>query len=553
VPAVLCMLLVRNPNVVHKEPAGMSSLRQGYLWALQRVLNAPRTALTVSVVILAAALALVPSLGREFLPQMNEGDLHITITMPSTISLEEGQRTLGAIRRELATFDEVQDVVTEQGHPEDGSDDEAPNQGKAFVMLKPPSAWPQGTTMATLTEAMRERLSARPGIAYNFSQPIKDRIEEAISGVRGQVVVKMFGEDLSLMHSLMGDVRKIIAQTPGAQDVEIYRAGQAQHVVADIDRAAVARLGVSIDDVQDVIESAFGGRLVTEMFEKERRVGVRIKLPTPKEGDVTTVARLAIPLPTGGYVPLSTVAQVHNDAGRTQINREQLSRFLALKCNISGRDMGTFVDAVQQEVAAQVHLPEGYYLTWGGEFDNQRRAMHQLSIIVPISIGVILMLLYATFNAWLPALVVLVGLPFAAVGGIVALFVTHTTLSVSAVIGFITLFGVATMDGVLLISYVREAMRGQPDGQTDAAGQEVVMQAVSQRLRPVLMTALLASLGLLPAATSHAIGSDTQRPFAVVIIGGLISATVLTMLLLPSLYGVAERATRGLRLGGRRP
>jgi cobalt-zinc-cadmium resistance protein CzcA len=310
----------------------------------------------------------------------------------------------------------------------------------------------------------------------------------------------------------------------------------------------VARMGISVDDVQDVVEGAFGGKIVTEMFEKEQRVGVRVKLPTPIEGDLNTVGQLLVPLPQGGQVPLKTLAHVHTDTGRTQINREQLSRFLALKCNIEGRDMGTFVDEIQQRVGASVQLPEGYYLTWGGEFDNQRRAMKQLSIIVPVSIGIILLLLYATFNAWLPAFVVLCGLPFAAVGGIVALFMTHTTLSVSAIIGFITLFGVATLDGVLLISYVREALASQPRGQSDAASQEVVMQAVAKRLRPVLMTALLASLGLLPAALSHAIGSDTQRPFAVVIIGGLVSATVLTMLLLPSLYGMMDRSLAAVRL-----
>ena len=269
------------------------------------------------------------------------------------------------------------------------------------------------------------------------------------------------------------------------------------------------------------------------MWEGERKVDVRVKLPLPTEGDPSSLGRLEIPVDKA-RVPLDALAKIHVDRGRTQINREQGGRFLAIKCNIEGRDMGTFVDEAQSHVRQEVKLPEGYYLTWGGEFENQRRAMKRLSVIVPVSILMIFGLLYLTFQAVLPALVVLSVVPFATVGGVFALYFTHTVLSVSAAVGFITLFGVAVMDGVLLITYVRQARMRSPDSE------DAILQAVSQRLRPVLMTALLASLGLLPAALSHAIGSDTQRPFAIVIIGGLVTSTLLTMLLLPTLYKLAE-------------
>jgi cobalt-zinc-cadmium resistance protein CzcA len=539
VPALTTVLL-KNRHVKETEPGFLIFLRARYLTGLRVALNYPITTRLAGFVVLGVAIWLFPKLGTEFLPEMNEGDIHITVTMPSAVGLNRGADLLRDTRLALLNFPEVKDVLTEQGHPEDGTDDEAPNQAETFVMMKPESEWPRGAAhreKAQIVEAMRAELERRPGVQYNFSQPIKDRVEESISGIRGQIVVKIYGEDLALMHEKLEDVRRILDSTRGSRDVEIYRAGTAQHIVADINRRTIARYGMQVRDVEDVVESSLAGKLATEMWEGERKVGVRVKLPGVTEGDAYSVGRLDIPVGTDGqaHVPLASLASVHVDVGRTQINREQGGRFLAIKCNIAGRDMGSFVDEAQSRVRREVHLPEGYFLTWGGEFENQRRAMKRLEIIVPVSIIVIFCLLYFTFRAVLPALVVLLDVPFATVGGVFALYFTHTELSVSAAVGFITLFGVAVMDGVLLILYVRQAAEKTPDSQ------DAIVQAVSQRLRPVLMTALLASLGLLPAAMSHAIGSDTQRPFAIVIIGGLISSTLLTMLLLPTLYELADR------------
>jgi len=536
VPALTTVLLKNRP-VAEKDPEFLIWLRKHYLTGLRVALNYPISTRLVGFLVLAAAIALIPRLGTEFLPQMNEGDIHITVTEPSAIGLDRGADVLRETRLALLKFPEVRDVLTEQGHPEDGTDDEAPNQAETFVMMKPESEWHTGRTKEQVVEAMRAELEKRPGVQYNFSQPIKDRVEESISGIRGQIVVKVYGEDLSLMHERLEEVRRILTATRGSRDVEIYRAGTAQHVVADINRQTIARYGMQVRDVEDVVEASLAGKVATEMWEGERRVGVRVKLPSITEGDAAAVGRLEVPLDGAGQarLPLAALADVHMDVGRTQINREQGGRFLAIKCNIEGRDMGSFVDEAQSRVAREVKLPPGYYLTWGGEFENQRRAMKRLEVIVPVSILVIFVLLYLTFRAVLPAVVVLLDVPFATVGGVFALYLTHTELSVSAAVGFITLFGVAVMDGVLLILYVRQASAHTPDSQ------DAIVEAVSHRLRPVLMTALLASLGLLPAAMSHAIGSDTQRPFAIVIIGGLISSTVLTMLLLPTLYELADR------------
>ncbi len=533
VPALTTVLL-KNRKVEEKDPGFLIFLRERYLGALRIALKYPIVPPAIGLAILAFAVSLIPKLGAEFLPEMNEGDIHVTVTMPSAISLERGAEVLRETRLKLLSFPEVKDVLTEQGHPEDGTDDEAPNQAETFVIMKPETEWHTGRKKEQIVDAMRAELEKRPGVVYNFSQPIKDRVEESISGIRGQIVVKIYGEDLHLMHERLEQVKQILNATRGARDVEIYRAGTAEHVVADIDRDAASRYGIPVRDVEDTLESSFGGRLATSIWEGERKVGVRVKLPVPSEGGRETIAHLDVPY-NNSRIPLSQLANIHVDRGRTQINREQGGRFLAIKCNIEGRDMGSFVNEAQDRVRQQVKVPEGYYLTWGGEFENQRRAMKRLSIIVPISILVILALLYLTFQAALPAIVVLLVVPFATVGGVFALYLTHTVLSVSAAVGFITLFGVAVMDGVLLITYVRQARENSPDSD------DAIMRAVSQRLRPVLMTALLASLGLLPAAMSHAIGSDTQRPFAIVIIGGLITSTLLTMMLLPTLYDLADR------------
>jgi cobalt-zinc-cadmium resistance protein CzcA len=534
VPALSAVLL-RHGHAQEVEPAFLIVLRRWYLAALRIALQFPIATRLVGFVILGAAVALIPHLGTEFLPEMNEGDIHITVTMPSETALLRGAEVLRDTRLTLLKFPEVRDVLTEQGHPEDGTDDEAPNQAETFVMMKPEGEWKTGRTKAQIVDAMRAELEKRPGIEYNFSQPIKDRVEESISGIRGQVVVKIYGEDLNLMHDKLEQVQRILLKTRGARDVEIYRAGRAQHIVADIDRPAISRLGLLVRDVEESLESAYGGTLATSMWEGERKVGVRVKLPSGEEGDTYSVGRLEVP--SGSMrLPLMSLANVHVDSGRTQINREQGGRFLALKCNIEGRDMGSFVEEVQAATAKQVPLPEGYYMTWGGEFENQRRAMKRLMVIVPISIAVIFLLLYFAFREALPACVVLLDVPFATVGGVFALYLTHTVLSVSAAVGFITLFGVAVMDGVLLITYILQAR-----AQHGADAKDAILSAVSQRLRPVLMTALLASLGLLPAAMSHSIGSDTQRPFAIVIIGGLISSTLLTLLMLPTLYELFDR------------
>ena len=361
---------------------------------------------------LALAVSLIRKLGAEFLPQMNEGDIHVTVTMPSAVSLERGAEVLRETRLKLLQFPEVKDVLTEQGHPEDGTDDEAPNQAETFVIMKPETEWHTGRSKEQIVDAMRAELEKRPGVVYNFSQPIKDRVEESISGIRGQIVVKIYGEDLQLMHEKLEEVNASFDRDRGARDVEIYRAGSAQHVVADIDREAAARYGVAVRDVEDALESGYGGRLSTSVWEGERKVGVRVKLPVAERGRTrVSWARLR-------RSPVRPErAQCRWRRWPTSTSIAAARRSTASRADASwpssatsrGATWARFVDEAQERVRSEVKLPEGYYMTWGGEFENQRRAMKRLAVIVPISILVIFALLYLTFRAALPAIVVLLG------------------------------------------------------------------------------------------------------------------------------------------------
>jgi cobalt-zinc-cadmium resistance protein CzcA len=534
VPALTALLLGRRATET-RDPALLVWLRARYLAALRLALRSPIPTRVAALLVLATALALVPRLGTGFLPRMNEGDLHVTVTLPGGVSLDAGARALHDMRRVLLKLPEVKDVLTEQGHPEAGSDDEAPSQAEAFVILKPEREWPGGRSRREVVEAMRVELEKRLGVEYNFSQPIQDRVEESSSGIRGQVVVKIYGDDLDLLQARLDEVRRVLVATRGARDVEVYRAGPAQHIVADIDREATARAGVPARDVEDAIEGTYGGHVATQLWEGGRKVGVRVKLPSPSEGDRFSVARLAVPVDRA-WLPLGELARVHVDRERTHITREQGGRFLAVKCNIEGRDLGSFVEEAQARVAREVTLPPGCAFTWSGELASQRRAMRRLEVLAPISVALIFLLLLLAFRALLPALVALLAVPFSMVGGVLALWLSRTELSVSSAVGFVALLGVAMMDAVLLITYIRAAMDEHGWDAEDA-----IVQAVSQRLRPVLMTALLATVGLLPAALSRSIGSDVQRPFAIVIVGGLISSTLLSLLLLPTWYQLAER------------
>jgi heavy metal efflux system protein len=500
-------------------------------WALRRrgfVVAGALVALTLS-------LALVPFLGSEFVPQLEEGSILYRATLAPSAGLDEAIVTAGKLERIVLEFPEVVDVVSKIGRAELGGDPEPVNNIETTVTLKPLEEWESGRSKAELVAEMRERLPEVPGVALNFSQPIATRVDELLSGVRAQLAIKLFGDDLDTLASLAGQIQEVVSRVPGARDVQAEQTlGQPQLLVR-IDRVAVARLGINVDDVQEIIRSAIGGAVAGQVFEGQRRFEIFVRYGPGYRSTAEEIGRALVGTPSGARVPLGQIAEVRAVIGPKQISREGNQRRIVVQANVEGRDMGGFVAEAQAAVQEQVPLPAGYFITWGGQFENQQRAMGRLAVIVPITVGLIFLLLFSMFNSVRQAALIILNVPFALIGGIVVLFVTGQYLSVPASVGFIALFGVAVLNGVVLVSYIN---------QLRAEGmelEEAVTRGSLLRLRPVLMTALVASLGLVPLLLSSGAGSEIQRPLASVVVAGLVTSTLLTLLVLPTLYGALER------------
>lgn len=497
-------------------------------WALGR----RRAVVGASVAGLVLSLVLVPFLGTEFVPALEEGSILYRVTLAPSAGLEEAIRVAGQVERLAGEFPEVVDVVSKIGRAEAGGDPEPVNNIEATVTLLPIESWTTGRDKEELVDAMRLRMAEVPGVALNFSQPIATRVDELLSGVRAQLAIKIFGEDLDTLARVAGEIEKVIRETAGAQDVQTEQVlGQPQLLVR-VDREAVARLGLNVDDVLSVVRDAIGGSGAGQVFVGQRRVDIFVRYAEQYRATPQDISRALVPTPAGGRVPLSQVAHVEEVLGPKQISREANQRRIVVQANVDGRDLGGFVAEAQAAVAERVSLPVGYFVTWGGQFENQRRAMARLALIVPVTLGLIFLLLFISFNSVRQATLIILNVPFAMIGGIVALFISGQYLSVPASVGFIALFGVAVLNGVVLVSYINQ-MRDEGLPIRDAIEKGTLL-----RLRPVLMTALVASLGLVPLLLASGAGSEIQRPLATVVVGGLISSTLLTLLLLPVLYGV---------------
>lgn len=534
VPA-LCALLLRVKDTEVKEPALMVWLRARYAEAVTWLLG-HRLVVAAGVAVLIASTGLVATrLGSEFLPELDEGDFVIFVEMPPSISLEKGSAVLREVRTRLLTFPEVKETLSEQGRPEDGTDDEGVNMSETFVHLKPKSEWRKGLDKDGLIEEMRASLTQIPGVDYNFSQPIKDNVEEAVSGVRGKVVLKIFGTDLGVMKGTLEKTMASLSKVPGVVDLGLYRDASVPQLQVVLDRPALARAGINVSAAEDVLATALGGQVTTEFWEHERPVPVRLLFPVSERDDEEEIGNILVPTTNGGHVPLREVAKVERAVGRASINRESNSRVLALKFNVEGRDMGSVVSDAMAAVQKEVKVPEGNFLQWGGEFENQKRALGRLALIVPLSFLVVFALLYAALGSFWSAVAVLGVAPLAMSGGVFGLALTGIPLSVSAAVGFIALLGQVCLASLLVVSAVDER---REEGETIA---EALPLGASSRLRAVLMTALLAILGLMPAAISTGVGSETQRPFAVVIIAGLVTAVAVTLFVLPTAYSLLVR------------
>jgi cobalt-zinc-cadmium resistance protein CzcA len=537
VPA-LCGVVLRPRDGEVNEPTLVVKLRTahsrllGWLFARRVVVFSGVAALLLAVGLCASRL------GTEFLPELDEGDIVIFVEMPPSIGLARGAEVLTEVRRRLMAFPEVLETLSEQGRPEDGTDDETVNMSETFVHVAPREVWRRGMTKDRLYDEMRASLTQIPGVTYNFSGPIKDNVEDAVSGVRGQVVLKIFGTDLSVMKNTLEQCLGVIGKIRGVTDLELYRDASVPQLQIELDRNALARAGISISSAQDVVQTALSGLVATTYWENERPVPVRVIFPKDERIDEMRISNVLVPAPNGARVPLKDVATIQQVAGRANMTREGNSRFLALKVNVQGRDLGSVVTDGMAAVNREVKVPEGNYLVWGGEYENQKRALARLAVIIPISFLVVFVLLYMALGSLAAALSVLVVAPLAMSGGVFGLSITHIPLSVSAAVGFIALLGQVCLASLLVVSAVEQRRR---QGESLLAA---LIDGVASRFRMVLMTALLAILGLLPAALSNGVGSETQRPFAVVIITGLVTAVAITLLVLPFVYAA---------IAGRRP
>jgi len=526
---LLCLHLL-SKSTVTEENALVRACKRLYRPLLATALAHRVPVLVGAVAALAGSLALAPRLGTEFLPELNEGSIWINLMLPPGISVTEASRQLARVRAVIRTIPEVRTVVSKTGRPEDGTDPKMINMAEFLVDLKPPAEWRPHTSKDALIDQMNTALQALPGIEPSFSQPIRDNVLESISQIDGQIVIKVFGEDMNVLRHSAADVLRAIAPVRGVARAFVDRGGQVPQLQIEIDRARAARYGLNVADVEDVIETALGGRTATELWEGERRFAVVVRLGEEERRNPEAIRNVLVDTPAGVRVPLSDVASVSVGSGAMNIARESGTRVMAIGVFIQGRDMGGVVTDMQQRVKASVRFPTGYYASWGGEFENQQRAMSRLSLIVPISILLIFVILFNAFGSIKDASLILLNVPFALIGGILALYLTGIHLSVSAAIGFIALFGQAVLNGVVMVSYFNQLRRA------GASAHDAALEGSMVRLRTVLMTTMLAMLGLMPMALSHSIGSEVQRPLAVVIIGGLFSAAALTLIVLPALF-----------------
>jgi cobalt-zinc-cadmium resistance protein CzcA len=488
----------------------------------------------VGVVFMGLSFLAASRLGSEFLPALEEGNFWIRAAMPPTLSLDAGTEPTRKMREILLRHPEVITVVSQHGRPDNGSDASPFSNVELFAPLKPFDEWPANLTKEQLTEELQKEFAEElPGIGFNFSQYIQDNVEEALSGVKGANSVKIVGSNLETLEKLATQVMGEMSRIQGVADLGIFHLLGQPNLNIKIDREKAARYGLNSGDVNTVVQAALGGTTATTVLEGDRQFALAVRLDPKYRSSIDAIRNVKVafstPGPGNGYVPLSEIADITLDTGASFIYRERSQRYIPIKFSVRGRDLGSTVAEAQDRIAKTIQLPNGYQILWSGEFDNLQAAKARLTIVVPITLGLIMVLLYGLFNSLRDSLLALAGIPFSVGGGLIALYLAGLDFSVSAAIGFISLFGVAVMDGILNITYFRELR---------ARGMEVaeaVFHGAEQRMRPMLMTALSAGVGLFPAAISHGIGSQVQRPLATVVVGGMFIGPLLLLIVAPAL------------------
>jgi cobalt-zinc-cadmium resistance protein CzcA len=531
-PVLAALLLPKHIEEV--ETVIVRALRATYTPVLRWALNRLSVAVAIGAIFLLVSFVAASRLGSEFLPALEEGNFWIRAAMPPTLSLDAGTAATGKMREIMLRHPEILTVVSQHGRPDNGSDASPFSNVELFAPLKPFDEWPANLTKEQLTEELQKEFAEElPGIGFNFSQYIQDNVEEALSGVKGANSVKIVGPNLDVLEKLSAQVMAEMAKVKGVADLGIFHLLGQPNLNIRIDRDRTARYGLNTGDVNTVVQAALGGTNATTVLEGDRQFALAVRLDPKFRTNIDAIrtVKVAYQMPSGtnGYVPLSAIADISLDTGASFIYRERSQRYIPIKFSVRGRDLGGTVAEAQQRVAEAIKLPNGYQILWAGEFDDLQNAKKRLLVVVPITLLLILVLLYGLFNSLRDSLLAVAGIPFAIGGGLIALYLSGLDFSVSAAIGFISLFGVAVMDGILNITYFRE-LRAQG---VEIA--EAVFRGAEQRMRPMLMTALSAGVGLFPAAISHGIGSQVQRPLATVVVGGMFIGPVLLLIVAPAL------------------
>ena len=508
----------------------IAAMKARYLRLLHLALANRKKTVLASVLVFVLTLGLLPLLGTAFIPEMKEGSIVPNVIRVPNISLDESIKMEMEAMRLVTQVPGVKSAVSGVGRGESPADPQGQNESTPIVSLLPRDQWPEGWTQEEIQNAIREKLKVLPGAQIVIAQPISARVAEMVTGVRSDIAVKVFGDDLEQLKRIAGQIGKVAQSLKGAQDLRIERVSGQQYLTVEIDRQAIARLGINVADVNDLLETAVGGKEATEIFEGERRFPGVVRLPERFRNNIEAISNILITSPNGAQVRLADVASIRVMDGPAQISRELGKRRIVVGVNVKDRDLGGFVAELQQKVERQVKLPEGYYLEWGGQFQNMERALGHLTVIIPLTIAAIFFLLFLLFNSLRYATLIITVLPFASIGGVVGLFLTGEYLSVPASVGFIALWGIAVLNGVVLVSYIR-SLRQEGRSVADA-----VVEGATLRFRPVMMTATVAMLGLIPFLFSTGPGSEVQRPLAIVVIGGLITSTLLTLVVVPTIY-----------------
>ena len=535
---VLASLFLKKTGHEH-EPRFVGRLRAWYLRGLDLFLARRVPVLAGALVVIVAGGAVALTLGGEFIPRLDEGDISVSAVRPASVGISEVAASTGRIERVLQRFPEVVTVVSRSGSPELATDVMGIELGDVFVILKPRSEWTTARTKGELVERMEEALGETvPGVGFSFTQPIEMRFNELIAGVRSDVGIKLFGDDLETLRQKGEELAKVVTRVPGAADVKVEQTAGLPVLRVKVDRDRCARYGISVGDVLDTVEASRAGKIVGTVFEGQRRFSLAVRFDDETTRTIEALGNVPVASPGGALVPLGQLAEIVLDTGPAQISREAVRRRIVVEMNVRGRDVASFVAEAKDQIQREVQLPPGYYIRWGGQFENLEAATRRLAVVVPLALALIFAMLYFMFGSLKPAVLIYLNVPFAAMGGVFSLALRGLPFSISAGVGFIALFGVAVLNGVVLMTQIRDL-----EEKTDLGVLDVLRRACALRMRPVLMTALVASLGFVPMALATGSGAEVQRPLATVVIGGLVTSTLLTLFVLPTVYSLFRRSS----------